>query len=48
VRIASKKENSPYLPAECLISPEPEGLMQLDRLEEILLLQEMLALQLIP
>jgi len=28
--------------------PEPDGLMQLDRLEEILLLQEMLALQLIP
>lgn len=38
---ASKKENSHSM-------PEPDGLMQLDRLEEILLLQEMLALQLIP
>ena len=28
--------------------PEPDGLMKLDRLEEIILLQEMLALQLIP
>ncbi len=28
--------------------PEPDDLMQLDILEEIILLQEMLALQLIP
>lgn len=38
---AKKKENSHSM-------PEPDGLMKLDRLEEIILLQEMLALQLIP